>query len=125
MNLGPEILVLAISDTLSSPRAAPLVIAAVVAAGEARGPCSWRFVVRRFEPHLDGPRRALKRIETRSLSWENAIEAQVYLDGGIQATTAHRPGGYPWSRTSTWGNDRSAGFVGLGKWCGYLRTRVG
>ena len=67
--LGPEIVVPAILDMLSSAAAsdgARYVIAAVVVAGEARG---HRFVVRRFEPHLDGPRRPYAHRDAR-LRWK-------------------------------------------------------
>lgn len=80
----------------------------VVTVGEPRSCC--RQSVRRFEPRLDGPRRAPTRIETHALSWEDAMEEQVDLDGGIQPTTAPRLGGCPWSATSMWGSDGSGGY---------------
>lgn len=64
-------------------------IAAVMVA-ERPAVIACRVVVRRFEPRLDGPRRAPKRTETHALSWENAVHAQVYLEGRIQRTTCAR-----------------------------------
>ena len=36
---------------------------------------------------LIGPKRALKRNRILSLNWENAIEAQVEIEGGIRRRT--------------------------------------
>jgi hypothetical protein len=51
-----------------NPADSAYVTAAIPIAREGRQVSLAKSAVRRFEPHLDGPRRALKRIETHSLS---------------------------------------------------------